>query len=212
MCNMNAATTPMRYPTFGIHHRSARQRGLSLIEMLLALAISAMLLTATMVALDASFKAYADASEQASSQTATRMITQRLLTLIRTSTAHGPLEADGTTTPPVTITGDTVSSHYIELLDASGQVMRIEYRAASEELWLVLTPITGVAVEQPLIGGVTSCTFQCLRRINDDGLLVLHRATIDLTVQPGEDATLTLENGNATPIRVIASTMPRRVE
>jgi len=191
---------------------SAHQRGLSLVEMLLALAISAMLLTATMVALDASFKAYADASEQASSQTATRMITQRLLTLIRTSTAHGPLEADSSTMPPVTISGDTVTTHFIELLDASGQVMRVEYRADVQELWLVMTPITGVAVEQPLIGGVTACTFQCLRRTNDAGLLVLHRATIDLTVLPGEDATLSLENGNANPIRVIASTMPRRVE
>ena len=192
--------------------RSSRHRGLSLIEMLLALAISAMLLTATMVALDASFKAYADAAEQASSQTATRMITQRLITMIRTSTAHGPLEPDGLSTPPVTLSGETVSSHYLELMDSNGQLTRIEYRADSDELWLITTPASGTAIEQPLIGGVTACTFQCLRRTNDDGLLVLHRATIDFTVVPGEDATLTLENGAAVPIRVIASTMPRRVE
>jgi type II secretory pathway pseudopilin PulG len=201
-----------------IHHPRAaigyrpRAAGLSLVELLLALAISAMLLTATMVALDASFKAYADAAEQASSQAATRMVTQRLITMIRTSTAHGPLEPDGAANPPVTLDGETITSHYIELLDAQGQVMRIEYRAASNELWLVNTPPSGIAVQQPVLGGVTACTFQCLRRINPEGVLVLHRASMDMTVQPGEDATLSLENGKAHPIRVIASTIPRRVE
>lgn len=191
---------------------SVRRRGLSVIEMLLALAISAMLLTATMVALDASFRAYADAAEQASSQAATRMVAQRLITLIRTSTAHGPLEADGTTVPPVTISGDIVSSHYIELIDAQGRHMRIEYRTATQELWLVNIPPSGIAIEQPVLGGVTACSFQCLRRFTEDGLLVLHRGTMNMTVQPGEDATLSLENGKAQPIRVVASTMPRRVE
>ncbi len=199
----------MTAPQTRSHPRAA---GLSLVEMLLALAISAMLLTATMVALDASFKAYAHAAEQASSQTATRMIAQRLITMIRTSTAHGPLVPDGATDPPVTLDNQTISSHYLELMDANGQLMRIEYRAASQELWLVTIPPSGIAIENPLIGGVTACTFQCLRRTNSEGLLVLHRATMDFTVLPGEDATLTLENGAATPIRVIGSTMPRRVE
>lgn len=194
------------------NRRRARAAGLSLVELLLALAISAMLLTATMVALDASFKAYADAAEQASSQAATRMVTARLITLIRTSTAHGPLEPDALASPPVTLDADTITTHYLELLDAQGQLMRIEYRSATQELWLINTPPSGIAVEQPVLGGVTACTFQCLRRLNDEGILVLHRATMDMTVQPGEDATLSLENGKAAPIRVIASTIPRRVE
>ncbi|MCG8511438.1 MAG: hypothetical protein MI741_19665, partial [Rhodospirillales bacterium] len=62
-------------------------------ELLISLAITAMLLTATMVAIDASFKAYAAAAETASTQTATRMIVNRLLAMVRTSSAHGPLEA-----------------------------------------------------------------------------------------------------------------------
>jgi len=191
--------------------QSSRYRGLSVIETLLALAISAMLLTATMVALDASFRAYADAAEQASSQAATRMVTNRLVTMIRTSTAHGPLEADASTTPPVTLDGETVSSHYLELIDSEGRHMRIEYRSTTQELWLVNIPASGIAVEHPILGGVTACSFQCLRRINEEGILVMHRGTMDFTVQPGEDATLTLENGKASPIRVVASTMPRRV-
>ena len=43
-----------------------------------------------MVALDASFKAYAASAEQASSQATTRMVTERVLQLIRTGTVQGP--------------------------------------------------------------------------------------------------------------------------
>jgi prepilin-type N-terminal cleavage/methylation domain-containing protein len=45
-------------------HRSSRSRGLSLIEVLIALAITALLMAATMAATHASFRAYADAVER----------------------------------------------------------------------------------------------------------------------------------------------------
>ena len=70
----------------------SRRAGLSLMEMLVSLSIVAVLLTATVTALDASFYAYAAAAESASTHTSARLISHRLLTLIRTSTAHGPLE------------------------------------------------------------------------------------------------------------------------
>lgn len=190
-----------------------RAAGLSIVETLLALAITAMLLTATMVAVDASFMAYADAAEQASSQAASRMVTHRIMTLMRTSTAHGPLLPDAGSTPPVTLSGNTITSWYIELLDPSNNLMRVEHRAASNELWYVLTPANGGAViQQPLLGGVAAAQFHCVRRMNDEGLWVLERGTIDFTVQPGSDSTLALENGRPTPIRIIASTMPRKLE
>ncbi len=191
--------------------KSVRTRGLSLVEMLIALAISAMLLTATMAALDASFKAYGSAAEQASSQAASRMIAHRLMTMVRTSTAHGPLEADAGSTPPVTLSGKTVTSHYIELLDAQGNLTRIEFDATAQQLVVTVTPPSGIATSQPIIGGVSACKFHLERREANDGSLILTRATMDLTVKPGEDTTLSLENGEAEPIRVIVSTMPRRV-
>jgi prepilin-type N-terminal cleavage/methylation domain-containing protein len=187
--------------------------GLSLIETLLALAITALLLTATMVATNASFVAYADACEQASAQASTRMITNRLLMLVRTSTAHGPLIADASHDPPVTLSGSTITSNYIEVIDPKGNEVVIEYRSASKELWLVTTPAGSTTAQaQPLIGGVTACTFYALRKQDDNGLYVLDRATMDLTVHPGADATLPLENGHAADIRIIASTKPRKVE
>lgn len=188
-------------------------RGLSLPELLISLAISAALLVATMVALDASFRAYADAAEQASTQAATRMVTNRLLALVRTSTAHGPLVPDGLAVPPVTLNGNIITSSFIELLAPNNDILRVEYRTATQELWLITTPAGGgPAQPQPLLGGVTNAQFFASRRMNDQGLWVLDRGTIDITVVPDNDATLAIENGVATPIRIIASTKPRKVQ
>ena len=188
--------------------------------MLVSLAISAMLLTATMVAIDASFQAYAAAAETASTQTATRMVVNRLLTLVRTSTAHGPLLDDPTDTPPVVLLadGETIQSYYIELIDAQGNLVRIEYRDEDHdtnpnELWLIIDPFDGGAQqEQPLLGGVTDAKFYTHRRFDDDGVLVLERGSIDMTVEADEDNTLALEGAELPPIRVIASTMPRKLD
>ena len=193
--------------------RAARRcRGLSILELLLALAITAVLLTATAAAIAASFRAYGDAVEQAGAQVATRMVTQRLLGLIRGSTAHGPLEPDADADPPITLDGDTITSSHIELIDPQGRVLRCEYRAADEELWLIMNAGETDEQAQPLIAGVTAASFTLRRWLNDDDLWELERATIDLTVQPDEDATLALENGPAQAIRVIASTKPRKLE
>lgn len=185
----------------------ARCAGLSLLEVLISLAITAMLLTATTGALVASFHAYGDVVEQSSTQITTRMITQRLLSLVRTSTDHGPLTA-GT---GATLNGDTITSTFLEVIDARGTLVRCEYRSESQELWLIEGSGES-AVEQPLIGGVTAAQFTLLRRLNDEGVYILQRASIDLTVQPDEDATLALENGPAQAIRIVTSAMPRKLE
>ena len=60
------AMTPIKHQTSNIKHpRLRRARGLSIAEMLVSLSITSLLLTATMVAIDASFKAYANAAESA---------------------------------------------------------------------------------------------------------------------------------------------------
>lgn len=183
--------------------------------MLIALAITALLLTATMVAIDASFQAYAAAAESASTQTATRMVINRLLTLVRTSTAHGPLLDDPSDTPPVVLLADgsTIQSHYITLLNPQGDLVRVEYRAVDQELWLVIDPASGGAQQQqPIMGGVTDAKFYTHRRFDKDGVLVLERGSIDMTVEADDDATLALEGAELPPIRVIASTMPRKLD
>jgi len=192
--------------------QKSRCRGLSLVELLISLAITATLLTATVVAIDASFRAYADAAKQASAHTTTRMVSHRLLTLIRTSTAHGPLLPDASCEPPVTLNGKTITSHFLELLDPRGDIIRAEYRADAQQLWLIRNPGTVDEQAQPLLSNVINCQFMAQRRMSESDLWVLERGTIDLSVQPETDPTLAIENGWAPPIRIVASTMPRKIE
>lgn len=197
------------------HLRRSRNHGLSLVELLISLAISAALLTATMVALDVSFKAYAEAAEQASSQAATRMITNRLLTLIRTSTAHGPLQPNAGVNPPVTLNGNQLTSNFIRVIAPNGDDITVTYNNAAQQLDYNIIPATGpVPPNQPftLLGGVTNGVFTLTRRQNNDGIWVLDRGTMQITVVPSVDSTLAIESGNATPIFSIASTRPRRIQ
>jgi Tfp pilus assembly protein PilW len=193
--------------------RRPRAAGMSLVELLVSLAITALLLTAVMVATDASFRAYAAAAETASTQTATRMVVHRLLTMIRTSTAHGPLEPDAGANPPVILNGNTIESNYLELIDSQGSFVRIEYRQADQEIWAVITPMgTSTAEAQPVLGGVTAATFYATRRIDNDGVLVMERGAVDMTVESDTDSTLAIEADDVQPIRVIASTRPRKLD
>ncbi len=100
--------------------------------------------------------------------------------------------------------------------------MRIEYRAASKELWMIRSDLDGTNMEtQSLIGGVSSATFTCVRRKNASGQWILQRGTVDMTIEPGSDATsapdvataspLAIERGSLTPIRIVASTAPRQL-
>lgn len=192
-----------------IPRRRRRSLGLSLVEMLISLAVTAMLLTATMVAINASFKAYAAAAESASTQTSTRLIVHRLLGLMRTSTAHGPLQPGA----GVTLSGYTLTSDYIELIDPDGNLIRLDYVAADKMIYATVTPYGGsVATQEPALGGVTQCEFKLTRRLDDDGVWVLERGSIDFTVEPDADASLAIEGDATQPIRVIASTMPRKLE
>lgn len=197
--------------------RVTRCRGLSLAEMLVSLAITALLLTATMVAIDASFKSYAFAAESASTQVSTRMVTHRVLSLIRTGTAQGPLTsadhtAFGTGLPSPTFSGNTVTSTYLVLTDRDGLRITLEYRADDEMLY-VTTESAGTPVTRPLLGGVSACSFLMERRrdASTDFVWVLERASVDMTVVPDVDASLGVEAGNSQPIRVVASTAPRRL-
>ncbi len=197
-------------PVRAVDHRHAQRRirrhaGLTVIELVLALSITGMLLTATMVALDASFRAYAAAAEEASTQAQTRMITQRLTTLVRTSTAHGPLSQNSAQR--------LMDSDYIELIDRKDNPLTIGYDSQKKEIWLVNGLLTQNATlpKVPLITGVAQANFTTHSRRDDDFVWVLERATMDLTVVPDQDQSLSLERGAGAAIRVIASTMPRRL-
>ncbi len=209
--------------------RRTRRGGLSLVELLIALAIISALLTATGVATDVSFRAYAIATQSASTQSSSRLLTNRLLTNIRNAISHVPLDvtAQDQIDGARLITDTLIESPFIGFIDRNGDTVRLTYydentpvpsgpdaenTPGPNELWMRREPISGATIiEQPVLKGVTQCTFSMQRGRDGDGIYVLRRCTFDFTVEAGDDSTLQVEAGNVPPVRVIASTMPRRL-
>lgn len=229
-----ARTTPAPPRSPGFRRRAA-PGGFSLIEMMLATAISATLFTSLLLSLDAMFKSYEQTTDTASTQVITRITVNRILGLIRNGTDFGPLPAD-----VLDSADNPMSSHWFEFVsrrDADGnieQIARIEFRYEGEDLiedtWhpenedppsnpagengppgnLFITyidPETGSEEERLLLSGVRQAIFTLHYDIGPH----LRRSTVDLTVQPNpdEDATISTDAMPKT-VRVVASAMPRR--
>ncbi|MFN0010578.1 MAG: prepilin-type N-terminal cleavage/methylation domain-containing protein [Phycisphaerales bacterium] len=174
------------------------RRAFSLVELLIALTVSATLLTATMVALDVMFKRYSAISDSAGSHVVARTVMHRMLSMIRTGSDFGPFPADvlDTDQNPVTST----SMEFVSAQDTAAgtrTLARIERREATTltlenvstvqrgpfALWLVIettTPAGTTIQERPLIDGVTAVSFNLLYDVGPR----LLRATIDLSIQP----------------------------
>lgn len=186
--------------------RTAR-RGFNLVEMLIALVITATLLTATMVALDASFMAYQATTEEASTHTISRLIMNRMLTLIRTGREFGPF--------PVNPQDSLVQDDFIQFLTPNGEVLELRWVEVEEALYVIRDP-GGLDEWNLLLEGVIrqddpnnpgdyirpfTLEYKLGRR--------LYRATIDLTVVPDDNMSVTLDGDNQRVIRLVASAMPR---
>ena len=190
-----------------------RRRAFNLIEMLVALAITAALLTATMIALDASFRAYQATTEVASTHTIARLAMNRMLTLIRTGTEFGPMPANPLDT--------LVVSESIEFRATSGNIMSLEWNEAEERLELaIFEEIDGVMTEtmrQVLLDGVIAQYDEGGQKVMPFALeyelgTKLYRATIDLAVQPGDNLSTGIDGNSNQIIRLVASAMPRTHE
>ena len=192
-------------------------RGFSLVEMLLALAISATLLTAALQAFEASWRGYKQVTESASTHVVSRIVAHRLLAMIRTGSQFGPYPAD-----VLDNTQNPLTSTYIEFiaeadrLAGNNRVTRVERRTVSGttdqfELWYVLldaSSATPQIIEQrPLLGNVREASF--ILEYQPGPRLV--RATIDLSVLPKDDQDVRIGVGGETPmIRLVASAAPRQ--
>ena len=191
------------------HRRTCRRhgrRGFSLVELLVALAITSALLTATLVALNASFMAYQATTREASTHTIARLTMHRMLTLLRTGTDFGPF--------PASITANSViQSDFIEFFAANGQLMRLEYIPEDEALYIVNILSGGIEESHLLLAGVTQrdeegdyippFTLEFVKGTQ------LYRASIDLTLVPDDNLSLQLEGEFQSLIRLVGSAMPR---
>ncbi len=192
--------TSMRTP----HRRARLRRGFNLVEMLIAMSITTALMTATMIALDASFMAYQSTTEVASTHTIGRLVMLRMLTLIRTGQEFGPF--------PINPQDSILESNSIEFVTPGGQILELRFVEDEQALYVIRDP-GGANLQDLLLEGVIpqydgidlippfTLEYERGRR--------LHRATIDLTIQPDDNMSVDLDGDNLAQIRLVASAMPR---
>lgn len=199
----------------------SRTRGFSIVEMLIALTISAMLLTATLGALDASWRSYKMTTESASTHVVSRIVVSRILALIRTGTQFGPYPADVLDASQNPVPDNHVLEFVAESDRLAGNeniVTRIERRAVSGrtdmyELWYMRldnsTEPATLIDERPMLRNVREALF-ILEYAAGPRLI---RATLDLTIQPNDEQDMNVGVGGETPtIRLVASAVPKQFE
>lgn len=197
-----------------------RRRGFSLVEMLVAMTITATLLTATLAALDASFKSYKMTTEGASTHVVSRIVMTRLMAMIRNGAEFGPYPVD-----VLDAAQNPVETNFIEFETFRDddtddvQITRIERRTATEsengpyELWYIRKDYSGETLvrseERPLLVKLEEAKFTLEY---DIGPRLLH-ATVDLTIKPDDiqDAALAADIAPPT-IRMVSSVSPRRLD
>jgi len=195
------------------------RRGFSVAEMLVALMISSMLLTATLGALQGSFKAYKATTESASSHVVARMVMHRLTTMIRTGEDFGPYPINPIL-DPVLVPDPPEIEFVVAKNESTGfeRVIRIERRDTAEQniyaLWYVQTDFLdgvqdGEAQEYPLLTNVQNVTFTLYYDVGPR----LEHATIDLTIRPDDldDAAIAADLESAS-MRMVTTISPRRMD
>lgn len=189
--------------------------GFSMVEVLISLAITSTLLTATMSALNASFKGYQVTSEGASTNVVARIVMQRLTAMIRTGDSFGPYPVNPITTPEIESTYIEFVS-YRDVSTGTERVTRLERRDADEgedgpyELWYILTTYVNGTFEDedeaPLLVGLNDVVFTLRYDVGPQ----LKRATVDLIIQPDDMQDIAVGSTLEAPtIRLVASASPR---
>jgi len=220
--------------------RLARRRhGLSLIEMLIALTISATLLTAALAALNAMFKGYKQTTESASTHVVSRIVMSRIQGMLRTGEDFGPIPAqilDSAMNP--------IASDYFEFVgqkDAGGEpleIVRIEYRYPGENegrllTWSATNGTRPIDPNDPPAPGPGELWFMLFDATTTPPTLVqehplltgvrvvtftlaydigpqLVRGTVDMTIEPNDSVDLTVGvEGEMQTFRLVASAAPR---
>ena len=180
------------------------RRGFSLIEMLVALSICSALLTATLVSLHASFRAYQSTTEQASTHIVGRVVMHRVMALVRNGVGFGPLPEDPR--------DNSIATDEMTFLDDLDREITLRLDRANSILFMQV----GTSAEQVLLEGVrgpidTDGTQLGAFQLEYENGVKLLRASFDLTVAADDSAQLAIEGDDVVPIRLIGSTAPRRI-
>jgi type II secretory pathway pseudopilin PulG len=192
-----------------------------MVEVLVALVISSLVMTAAITALDTSFKAYKSTTESASTNVVARMVVTRVASLVRTGTDFGPFPADvlDASINPMQATFMEFRTFSDPATDSS-TVIRLERRdpdnngAAPFELWYVETRIANGAVtlsdQRPLLTGLEDLRFTLEYDVGPR----LRKATMDMTVRPNDfqDASFAVQSVDTPSIRLVTSMAPRKLD
>jgi hypothetical protein len=181
---------------------------MGLVELLVALAIAASLLTAVGVALNAASDAYQINQQQAILLQSTRLTMNRMLATIRRCQLHAP---DTSAKSTQFATGASVTDTGIDMYDNNNVLTIYRYDAANQRVNLIAGGNT-----RPMIEGVTAfnVTMQPMRSANSvrtgGPWDLLQRASIVLTVKTNAKTSSGTEGMGQQTLTMSASVMPRR--
>ncbi len=188
--------------------RQSRNRGMTLIELLLALAISAALLTAAALAIDASFKAYRINQEQASLSQRARVALNQMLTTIRANHEHSPITASAI---QAFASGAPVSDSGVKMYDAAGVVIVFWLDRQTGRLM-----ISRDAQSHTLLNGVSDFRVE-LQPMKSPAAIktgsacdLLKRANLHLTIRSTDDTSAASETTSLQHITLDTSVCPRQ--
>lgn len=199
--------------------RGLVRRAFSMVEMLIALTISSLLLTACLVALDSTFKFYEHTSQSASTHVVSRLVMHRMMAMIRQGEEFGPY-------PIGVVTPTKIDSTYVEFVslrdDDAGlrQVTRLEKVADPGNTGMFQLQYRRWDYTNGTL--TNSFTYPLIRNLGDAKFTLeydigprLTRATVDLAVRPEDAAVSATALGSdlsGQVLRLIASATPRRLD
>jgi hypothetical protein len=176
--------------------------------LLIALSISAALLTAVAVTTDASFRAYNINEEQSSLMQRARLTMHRLLTYVRTCKEHQPVTPDLVTS---FVQGYTVTDAGISMFSETGAQLDFEFDAASKRVLLSENGTSRVVLRGVEMFQVKLEPMRSAAAIKSGGGCdLLKRVTILLTIKTNGQSADVDELAHAQTITLSSSVMPRR--
>jgi len=177
------------------------RRAFNLVELMLATALTAVLLVAVMMSLQASFHAYRETTESASTGVVGRIVMERIQGLIRNGIDFAPY--------PGTMSGVALESNVLEIQRPDGSWVTIRWVPVTGSLhweddgadWVLLEGVTQLPRGETVPVPPFALEFHRGRH--------LHRATIDLCVVADDVQGLEIEGIESPRLRLIGSAMPR---